>query len=73
MRAGQLRERITFQTATPADSDFGDGEATWADWDHRGRLVVARDGRLWVWNAAAGLSMIEDFNGQVPDPQPAPP
>ena len=32
MRAGQLRERITFQTATPADSDFGDGEATWADY-----------------------------------------
>ena len=64
--------QVTY-TVTVDGREHSIGEATWADWDHRGRLVVARDGRLWVWNAAAGLSMIEDFNGQAPDPQPAPP
>ncbi len=48
------------------------GIATWADWDHSGRLVIARDGRLL---AAAGTGQFEelaDFNDQVPLPEPAP-
>jgi SPP1 family predicted phage head-tail adaptor len=32
IRAGKLRERITFQSATRVRSPFGDGEATWADY-----------------------------------------
>ena len=48
------------------------GKATWADWDHRGRLVAARDGQLCEWNASRGWTVLEDFNGQKPDPQPAP-
>jgi hypothetical protein len=48
------------------------GRATWADWDQRGRLVVARDGKLFQWRQEAGaLDEIADFNGQDPDPQPA--
>jgi hypothetical protein len=48
------------------------GFATWADWDQRGRLVVARDGCLSLWEPPDRLSEIADFNGQKPDPQPAP-
>ena len=49
------------------------GQATWADWDRRGRLVVARQGRLLSWTAPDRYDLIEDFNTQVPDPAPAPP
>lgn len=59
---------------------FGDGkllplgDSTWADWDHRGRLVMARDGALLEVDVEAGETRtIADFNGQTPDPQPAPP
>lgn len=48
------------------------GEASWADWDPRGRLVVARDGRLLAWDVDRGFEAIADFNDQTPDPQPAP-
>jgi hypothetical protein len=49
------------------------GQATWADWDQRGRLVLARDGQLWVCAVETGaLEAIADFNGRTPDPQPAP-
>jgi hypothetical protein len=48
------------------------GRASWADWDQRGRLVVARQGRLLSWGEREGFTEIEDFNDQVPDPQPAP-
>jgi hypothetical protein len=47
------------------------GRATWADWDQRGRLIVARDGRLMHWQPS-GFTDIADFNDQTPDPQPAP-
>jgi len=48
------------------------GRATWADWDQRGRLILAQGGRLLHWQPA-GITTIADFNDQVPDPQPAPP
>jgi len=49
------------------------GQATWADWDQRGRLVVAREGKLFHWQLESGtLEEIADFNDQEPDPQPAP-
>jgi hypothetical protein len=47
------------------------GQATWADWDQGGRLVIARDGRLIHWQPS-GFTDIADFNDQTPDPQPAP-
>lgn len=48
------------------------GRATWADWDQRGRLVVAQDGRLLHWRAPDNVAVIHDFNAQRPDPQPSP-
>ena len=49
------------------------GRATWADWDQRGRLVLARDGQLLQANVQTGsVELIADFNGRTPDPQPAP-
>jgi hypothetical protein len=60
-------------TVTTADgTEHPLGEATWADWDHRGRLVAARDGQLCAWSGQGGWTVIEDFNGQEPNPQPAP-
>ena len=48
------------------------GQATWADWDQQGRLVLAQRGRLLTWDTDRGLQTITDFNHQTPDPQPAP-
>jgi hypothetical protein len=45
------------------------GRADWADWDQQGRLVLAREGRLWAWDAQDGLTEIADFLGQQPGPQ----
>ncbi len=47
------------------------GTATWADWDQRGRLVLAREGKLFVFGAK-GFEEIADFNDQEPLPEPAP-
>ena len=47
------------------------GQATWGDWDQRGRLILARDGRLVRWQQS-GITEIANFNDQVPDPQPVP-
>ena len=48
------------------------GRATWADWDHRGRLVIAQDGRLFHWEPPGTLRELADFNPHRPDPAPAP-
>jgi hypothetical protein len=48
------------------------GTATWAGWDHRGRLVLARDGRLLQRRPDGALDELADFNGQSPEPRPAP-
>jgi hypothetical protein len=48
------------------------GLATWADWDQRGRLVVAREGCLWAVRAPGETVPIADFNAQTPDPVPSP-
>lgn len=47
----------------------------WADWDHRGRVLVATaDGHLRALDPADGLAELEshDLNGLTPDPAPAP-
>lgn len=48
------------------------GQATWADWDRRGRLVIARDGKLLEWEPGGSLREIADFNAQAPEPEAAP-
>lgn len=49
------------------------GAATWADWDHGGRLVMAREGRLVEVDAGTGETrLLHDFNDQRPDPFEAP-
>jgi hypothetical protein len=54
------------------DEEIELGRATWADWDHRGRLILAREGRLLHWQSPEAIQVIADVNDQVPDPQPAP-
>jgi hypothetical protein len=49
------------------------GEATWAGWDRRGRLALARDGKLVAGAAAGELAVVADFNDQQPQPAPSPP
>jgi len=46
--------------------------ATWADWDQRGRLVVAKEGRLHHWELPRTLHEIANFNPHEPVPEPAP-
>jgi hypothetical protein len=58
-------------SAEPGGPEAELGRATWADWDQRGRLIIARDGRLLQWQPS-GFTVIADFNDQTPDPQPAP-
>ena len=49
------------------------GRATWADWDHRGRLVLARGGKLVHWLGEGMEQEILDFNQFAPAPAPSPP
>jgi hypothetical protein len=50
--------------------------ATWADWDHGGRLVAAQDGRLLTFDPHSATSatprVLADFNERVPAPLPPP-
>jgi len=48
------------------------GRATWAGWDHGGRLVIAQDGRLFHWPIGGTRLELADFNPQTPDPHPSP-
>jgi hypothetical protein len=48
------------------------GRATWADWDQRGRLIVAQEGRLLHWQPPGTMVEIADFNDQSPEPMPSP-
>jgi hypothetical protein len=63
-------EYLVRKEASGAEKSLG--EATWADWDQRGRLILARDGRLIHWEPPDAQIEIADFNDQTPDPQPAP-
>lgn len=49
------------------------GRLTWADWDQRGRLILARDGRLEQWLRPGEVGLLEDFNRQRPEAAPSPP
>lgn len=48
------------------------GQATWADWDQNGRVVIAQRGRLLCWAPPDELQEIADFNPQQPQPEAAP-
>ena len=48
---------------------------TWIDWDHRGRLVFAREGSLYAAEAPFGPAaarLLADFNANAPEPVEAP-
>ncbi len=48
---------------------------SWADFDQQGRLVLAKEGKLFAGTLENGelkLTELADFNGSKPDPQPAP-
>jgi hypothetical protein len=47
----------------------------WADFDQQGRLVLAKQGKLFsaaLQNGELHLTELADFNANKPDPQPAP-
>jgi hypothetical protein len=65
--------RVAYAVYAPGGGELLPLEgATWADWDRRGRLVVARHGRLLAGPPGGPLREIADFNGQQPEPAPAP-
>jgi hypothetical protein len=48
---------------------------TWADWDHRGRLVYEEQGKLFVADlegSEMSSTLLADFNPNKPEPVPAP-
>jgi hypothetical protein len=47
------------------------GRATWGDFDHRGRLVLAQDGRLIEWRHGE-TRVIADFNELSPVTEASP-
>lgn len=50
-------------------------DVNWADFDQQGRLVFAKEGKLLAGTLDNGnlqLTELADFNGNKPDPQPAP-
>ncbi len=64
---------LTDTTAERPENDVLDG-ASWADWDHDGRLVFARDGRLFRMCADHSLEcqLLADFRGRRPNRLSAP-
>src|SRR5215831_1314687 len=50
--------------------------ASWVDWDQQGRLVFARDGKIFAGsmedNGALNEKQLFDFNQSKPEPLPAP-
>ena len=72
-RFGAYGGRYVIECAVRMELDGSEvelGRATWADWDQRGRLIIAREGRILQWQLTC-ITEIADFNDQTPDPQPA--
>lgn len=72
---GQAIDGMRVEYALETDEAVeGLPDAQWADWDARGRLLVAtRDGRLQVREPDGGAVLQEhDLAGLSPDPAPAP-
>jgi hypothetical protein len=64
---------LTDTTAERPESDVLDG-ASWADWDHNGRLVFAKDGKLFRMRADHSLAcqLLADFHDRRPNRLSAP-
>jgi hypothetical protein len=62
---------------TPTSTQYIVKRATWADWDQRGRLVFARDGKLCAAEvddpSRLAVAELADFNAARPEPRVAPP
>ena len=77
-RLDGLSYRETFSveglTSDPTSAVVG---AEWLDWDHAGRLVLLRDGRLWVADADriddSAFRELQDFRDDTPVSIEAPP
>jgi hypothetical protein len=70
----KYRERFTVTGAGPSAPNLE--HADWVDWDHRGRLIVLRNGRLAVANVHEGrvgaLRELVDLTPDRPEPRVAP-
>ena len=67
------RHVVEYALRDEASGDVQDlGRATWADWDHRGRLMIARDGVLGEWKDGV-FAELADFNDHAPEARPSPP
>jgi hypothetical protein len=74
-RSGQGNVSKLFVVNNNTNDKFSLDRANWADFDQQGRLVLAKEGKLFAGTLENGeLKLIElaDFNGSKPDPQPAP-
>ena len=74
----RLMERESFEVTGADGVPVADAEqALWVDWDQRGRLVVLKDGKLFIGEAdPAGtwfnLREVTDYNPLRPEPKDAP-
>ena len=69
----QMKPSLIDVRAARPESGILDG-ATWADFDHHGRLVFARDGQLFriCLDRPSEIQLIADFNDRTPTCFPAP-
>jgi hypothetical protein len=67
---------LTYFVANPVQQTLVTmNDFSWADWDHHGRLVGTRRGQILAMNPEApneDVTVLEDVNDQIPDPQPSP-
>lgn len=66
------RYQLDYELHNESENVSPIGRATWADWDQRDRLIVAREGKLFNWNLNGEPTVIADFNPQTPEPEGAP-
>ena len=75
-RGGMEGVQLEYFLQTKAEDVTPLDRAAWADWDHKGRLLVAtRDGKLEVQRGNGcefDTIWSEDLSDRTPDPQPAP-
>jgi hypothetical protein len=71
LRGGITRAWVEDFSVRPKTSEreYPLPEAEWAEWDHAGRLVIARAGQLIAVDCASGLreSILADFNDARPE------
>ena len=64
-----LWAKLVYLLDTATNQQLPLDQTTWEEWDQQGRLVFARDGKLWSGEMNAGLltpSLIADFNANKP-------